>query len=252
MKKLVSLNVEGDRHLERVAPFLAEENADVVCLQEVFREDIGHIMGSEYQQEFLPAGLRPRRDGSLGQWGIAICTRAPAWRVLREYYFEPTTTLVPLDDTSVATKRKSYRQGVLGATIDDGGVDLSIFTTHFTWTPDGMSDSHQARDMERLLSYMAEREPHVLCGDFNIPRKQNSLYPLLAAHYTDYVPPEYETSMYIPLHRVKDDPVLSAVVGSYMVDYIFGTPNACTITGVALRGNVSDHYAIVGTIERKV
>lgn len=252
MKKLLQLNIEGDKHLERVKPFIAEENPDIVCLQEAFREDILWLVGTDFQIEYIPMCLKPRQDGSLAHFGIAICTRIPAWKVVRDYYFQPNTSLVPADDTNIHTKRDTYRQGVVGVTIDDNGLDITVLSTHFTWSFQGLSDEYQAQDMKRLLAFTAELEPHVLCGDFNVPRKQNSMYPLMAAHYTDHIPPEIETSMFLPLHRVKDDPVEGPRISQYMVDYILSTPKgAYNITNVQMRANVSDHYGVVANIERK-
>lgn len=251
MKKLLTLNVEDDKHLERIKPFIAEENPDIVCLQEVFREDVLWLVGTEFQVEFMPMCLKPRRDGGLAYRGIAVCTRSPAWKVVRDYYFQPNTTLIPADDMDTESKRKTYWHGVVGATIDDNGLDMTIFTTHFTWTPNGLSNEFQAQDMKRLLAFMAEMPPHLICGDFNIPRKQNSMYPLLTAHYADNVPSEIETSIYVPLHRIKDDPVESERISHFMVDYIFSTPGAYNVTDVQMRANVSDHYGIVATIERR-
>ncbi len=37
--KLISLNIELNRHHELVLPFLKSQNADVVCLQELLEED---------------------------------------------------------------------------------------------------------------------------------------------------------------------------------------------------------------------
>ncbi len=250
MKKLLSVNIEGDRHLARVTPFIAEENPDVICLQEVFRSDLQDIVGSEYQVEFMPACLKPKEGGIMDEWGIAIASREPAWRVIREYYYQPATTLVPVDDTSLETKRKSYRQGVLGISVTDQEQEFFIFTTHFTWTPNGFSNENQFRDMERLLTFMNEQGPHVLCGDFNIPRKQNDVYPLLARVYTDHIPSTYTTSMFLPLHRQKNHPIEAKRIVEFMVDYILSTPNTFSITDVALRGNVSDHYAVVAQVEK--
>lgn len=250
MKKLLTVNIEGDKHIERLRPFIAEENPDVICIQEAFRDDVQDLLGSEYQLEFLPMCLKERMDKSLDVWGVAIATRTPAVQVIREYYQQPTTTLVPFDGISIHTKRDTIWHGVVGVTIEDGDKTLTIFTTHFTWTPDGASNDYQAKDMTTLLSFLANQQPHILCGDFNIPRKQNVLYPLLASHYTDHVPAEYETSMYLPLHRTKDDPIEGPRVGSYMVDYILSTPKTYMVSPALMRGNVSDHCALVSTIEK--
>ena len=34
--KLISLNIEGHKHLERFLPYIKEQKADIICLQEVF------------------------------------------------------------------------------------------------------------------------------------------------------------------------------------------------------------------------
>ena len=38
--KLISLNIERSKHLDRVIPFLQKESPDVVCLQELAKKDI--------------------------------------------------------------------------------------------------------------------------------------------------------------------------------------------------------------------
>ena len=40
MLSLVSVNIERSKHLDRVVPFLREQNADVVCIQECMDRDI--------------------------------------------------------------------------------------------------------------------------------------------------------------------------------------------------------------------
>ncbi|MEA2056412.1 MAG: hypothetical protein U9O78_01685, partial [Patescibacteria group bacterium] len=34
--KLISVNIEGDKHLDKVLPFLKKEQANVICLQEIY------------------------------------------------------------------------------------------------------------------------------------------------------------------------------------------------------------------------
>lgn len=41
--KLISLNIEGDKHLDKIIKFLEKEKADVFCFSEIFEEDIKHI-----------------------------------------------------------------------------------------------------------------------------------------------------------------------------------------------------------------
>ena len=74
--KLITLNIEGDKHFNSVLPFLQEQNADVVCLQEVFELDLdlfidalgGHIT-------FTPltdmSATGQTMHAHRGIWGIA-------------------------------------------------------------------------------------------------------------------------------------------------------------------------------------
>ena len=46
--KLVSVNIEGKKHLKTVTKFLTKENADMVCLMEVREIDVLKLAGEEY------------------------------------------------------------------------------------------------------------------------------------------------------------------------------------------------------------
>lgn len=251
MKKLLTLNVEGDKHLDLVRAFIKREDPDIICLQELYKSDTETLLGSTYRAEFLGMCLRTKQDGAKDEWGSAIATKIPLRNVVREYYFQPTTRFVDIDITDIEAKRKTLWQGLIGGTIDDDGKPLRVFTTHFTWTPHGyMAHPYQATDLKTMLTYLSEEEPHIICGDFNIPRKQNALYPILHAHYTDTVPEEYITSLHLPLHKTKDHPIEGPAVASYMVDYIFSSPNVYTVKEVRMECGMSDHCALLAHIEK--
>ena len=41
--RLVSLNIERRKHLNRILPFLQEYKPDVVCMQELFEKDVPYF-----------------------------------------------------------------------------------------------------------------------------------------------------------------------------------------------------------------
>jgi len=43
MLKIISLNIEGRKHLSRVMPFFEREKPDVICLQEIYESDFEKI-----------------------------------------------------------------------------------------------------------------------------------------------------------------------------------------------------------------
>ncbi len=247
MVRLVSVNIEGDVHLELIAPFLARQGADIVCLQEVFRDDLQMFFGDASRVEFLPMSLKVNRQGGLADWGIAMATRLPVREAWNTYYYQPATELVPFDERA---KRQTVGHGVVGMRLTVASTELTVVTTHFTWTPDGMPDTNQDTDIVALLNMLQPLEPHVLCGDFNIPREQNRHYRELAKRYTDHVPLNVLSSIHVPLHNARHRSGVSEKLGRLMVDYIFSTPDSYGINNVELHGGVSDHLALTATIER--
>lgn len=239
--RLLSFNIEGDLHLDKIGPFLKQQNADVVCLQEVFLDDLPGLLGADYRFHFLPMTLKTRQSGLASAWGTAIAHRLPGELAICDYYHRPTESLVPFSETA---KRPTIWHGVVGVQIASGSAAMNICTTHFTWTPDGAPDANQRGDMANLLALMAREPPHVLSGDFNIPRKQNSLYGTLTQRYTDHVPERFTSSIYLPLHYVRNDPAKCAKLATYMVDYIFSTPGFCRIRDFEMHGGMSDHFGL--------
>ena len=247
MRKLISLNIEGDKHLSLVRAFLEKESPDILCLQEIFEEDIPTLT-SLPQVIFMPMCLKERVDDTLSLRGIAICSREAFTPALQEYYHKPSEDLLREDCTTVETRRATKREGVLSVTFPDG---VHIATTHFTWIAEGaLPDQNQEADVALLLAIIEQHEPLLICGDFNMPREQNFLYHVLTTALVDHVPDRYTSSMHIPLHRVRNDPKRAKHVSGFMVDYIFSTPSSFAVENVRMECGMSDHCALVADIEK--
>ena len=97
----------------------------------------------------------------------------------------------------------------------------------------------QHKHLDNLLSHLEGKEL-VLCGDFNIPRR-NGAYGKLAARYKDNIPSNVKTTIDYELHRVKSEgkPKFEVVV-----DYLWSTPKY-EISGVRIVSGVSDHCGLV-------
>jgi endonuclease/exonuclease/phosphatase family metal-dependent hydrolase len=247
--KLLSANIEGDLHLDRIVPFVTGQDPDIVCLQEVFEADLPQILGTGHSVEFLPMMIKTRKSGQPGALGIAIATAHAARPVMREYYYKAAPEIAIYDEKD---KRNTISHGVIGIELETPDGPMTVCTTHFTWTPNGLPDVNQQTDLTELLQLLKDQQPHILCGDFNIPRKQNSLYGTLAAHYTDNIPSHIVSSVYLPLHYVRNDPVKNAWMATLMVDYIFSTPDRYRVAKVELHGGVSDHFAFTANIEPNI
>lgn len=237
--KVVQLNVEGSKHLERWLPFLYAEEPDVVCLQEVFQSDLAHV-GAQLgmQSVFAPMTEHVRFPDTdfYEVQGIGILARMPFLESAVRWYYGGTGA-VPrhsLED------RDSVWQPLLSAMVHFDGVPYTFATTHFMKSWDGAPDAYQRKRLPMLLDILASHAHCVVTGDFNIPRGTD-LYHVLARRYKDHVPPEYENSLDPILHRI---PSLR-----YMIDYVWSTPEYC-VRNVRMVCGLSDHCALVGEVVR--
>lgn len=155
----------GHGGLDRVAAEIARSGADIVLLQEVDRF-VG-LTGRVDQAARLARTLRmygvfganiPRGGG---QYGTAILSRYEIldWRN------------TPLPNAGGAEQR-----GLLRATIEVGGRQVSVYNTHLQFGPSPLQ-LVQARAVARILA--ADERPLILGGDLNVwpaSRPMGALY----------------------------------------------------------------------------
>jgi len=244
--KIVSINVEDEKHLERVMPLIETEQPDVLCLLEVCEKDLPHFQRLGYVGEFAPMTNISKQVGLL-TIGTALLSRFPLSNI-GSYYYRGSRELMGTyyEDGITQTQHKA----VLHANVTIEEETYCIATTHFTWTPNGeIPNEAQIEDLMKLLAYTRTLAPHLICGDFNIPRHLNPLYERLLEYYTDNIPESYTSSLDPELHKLKDSPKGQLVLNKYMVDYMF-TQSPYTATDVRLEFGLSDHAGVVATISK--
>lgn len=240
--KLVSLNIERSKHLDIVLPFLGAQKPDVVCVQEILKNDIMQFVatlgGAEYV--FAPA-FRHMETPDNPIVGEAIFSRL---RIVRKdiRYYVGNANDVPESSPSEAAKtgRSPKNCALVTAEVEKEGSMFIIGTTHFTWSPAGMATSEQRINMRKLLGTLEMQENLVLTGDFNAPRG-GEIFSMLADRYKDNVPAHYTTSIDGNLHR--------AGQLDLMVDGLFSTPGYA-VSNVRMICGVSDHCALSAEISR--
>ncbi len=237
--RLVSVNIERSKHLDRIIPFLLERDPDVVCFQELNESDIPQFiaaLGGELV--FAGHGMHPAdppEEGSILQ-GVAIWTRNPVVTHMKSYYVGSEKTVLHAPPHYLASAN-----ACLSVDINHAGAIFRIVTTHFTWTPDGEPSDLQRTNLTGMLAILDGSGEFVLCGDFNAPRG-GEIFSSLAARYKDNIPSKYTTSIDGALHRAGPLPL--------MVDGLFST-DAYAAHDVSLESGVSDHCAIVATVVKR-
>lgn len=241
--KLVTVNIEGDKHFDTVFPFLQEQQPDVVCLQEVFEADLElftkTLGGSFY---FVPhTNLTDSQQTTLnpkGLWGVAVWMRSGLSHDEPTHYYYRGNAAAAYE-----CKHPGYdaSRAVIVVKIQDGLQELIVATTHFTWTPDGVADDRQREDIRKLMTDLEKYPELVLCGDFNAPRGQE-IYNTICQRFTDHLPENIASTLDPKLHYIGDSVKV-------VVDTIFATPGYA-VRQVTVHEGVSDHKAISATISR--
>lgn len=239
--KLVSLNVEQNKHFETVLPFLLKESPDVICFQEVLKSDLSkYELALKKKSFFKPLWKGSVSLGFTEMHGVAILAD-DFKRTHHEYYYGSEDAIVP-DRRSVDVKnvRNESQLPIITADIFNK-KDKKIYriaTTHLTWTWEGESTSFQLKDAQKLLSVLETEGELVLTGDFNAPRGRKT-FSLIETKYKDNIPLKYKTSLDQNLHKAKGL--------EYMVDGLFTTP-AYVAEDVHFVDGVSDHMAVISKI----
>jgi endonuclease/exonuclease/phosphatase family metal-dependent hydrolase len=251
--KLVTLNIEGDKHLDKVLSFLKAEKPDAVCLQEVFAADVahfeselgmtGHFATMTRVEEENRYGISPR-----GEWGIALFSHLPLLNVETLYYrgigSKPVFTSPNSPDRVVLSAlvelsdQRYSDQEALSDYESKSRPIVRLATTHFTWSAQGKSSAEQRHDFQSLARILDRHEDWVLCGDFNAPRG-GEIFHLFAERLQDSLPLDVTTTLDPNLHYA--GPLDLAV------DTIFSTHHY-RIESVRVVAGLSDHQAIVGLV----
>lgn len=240
MLTLIQLNIEESRHLGRIIPFLEERQPNILCLQELNKKDIPHILDALSETTtYVFSPMMHTSDGTV--IGIGIFSSHPLQETFVLPYTNPQGQEYPRDNTDIHTKHATETRIVTGADIETDEGMIRILTTHFTWSTEGKPDDYQRNDMTAMLSILDTLGDFVLTGDFNAPRG-GEIFALLTKKYTDNVPPKYKTSIDGNLHKAGPLP--------YMVDGIFST-SAYDVTNVEMICGVSDHCALIAQITKK-
>lgn len=256
--KLLSLNIEGHKHLDKIIPFLKQEQPDIVCLQEVFKSDLPRPKQALHSDHSSPCATSatcstcttpvhvvfapmviidgPNRVDFpfLGELGIAILSKLPLKDSSLSYYVG-SPNLIP----HVTMDPNHTNRVVLATTFEGETFKGMVATTHFTWAPDGATTLEQDYDLQKLFAGTARMAAHILTGDFNIPRG-NKMWEQLTQKYTDHIPPTITTTLDPSLHRA--GPL------EWVVDGLFSTPKDYNINNVHIIPGLSDHQAISATI----
>lgn len=254
--KIISLNIECNKHDELVLPFLKKENPDVVCVQELLEDKFefykkelsmyGVFRSASYIDTVVHKDLAGKKEGvaiftknSIADSGnFFLAGGEDNVSMPFSEYLERFNNFLKIHGSYEDFEES--RVLVWADVKNTEGVVFRFLTAHLPVTTQGRVTPYQLGITDNLLVKLGELGEFVLCGDFNSPRGCES-FARFANKYKDNIPLEYKTSIDQNLHRVKGI--------QFMVDGLFTTPTY-QASSVRLVDGVSDHMAIVADINK--
>lgn len=248
--RLVTVNIEGDRHLDRVQNFIAEQNPDIICCQEVFESDLP-VLEKTFGMKavFCPQVkmlIENPYAATKGEWGVALFSHLPIIDT-NVFHYVGTPDFLPIfrpnsgsEDDDVVNNNTN-RVGIACTVQTPENKTATIVTIHFTWSVNGESSPRQLRDVANLKDILATLPPHVLCGDTNSPRGKKT-FKILSQGYIDHLPSSVTSTLDPELHRVGHKQL---AVDALLAHSVYEVSNVHVHTGV------SDHKAISADIAVK-
>ncbi|MCR9203720.1 MAG: endonuclease/exonuclease/phosphatase family protein [Halobacteriovoraceae bacterium] len=152
--------------LKKIKRFLAEENADIVFLQEVVGEHTGKKIiipnfKTNNQVQFLTEGLYPfsiygaNKIHGKGHHGNAILSKFPLFEV----------------NNHDISQNKLESRGLLHVKVDFNDSEIHLFNTHLN-----LLENHRKKQIgwinEHINKELEEHHPVILAGDFNDWRRK--------------------------------------------------------------------------------
>lgn len=223
-----------------VARFLLEQEADILCLQEV---ELGHDGGTQIEPPPNYAALKsllPGYDAVFGYplknaceipfgLGLAIFSKTPL-----ENFERVDLPAAPIEFEFAGKRRCASARLMIGARTRIGGAEVRIFNTHLQafFMVGATSDEH--RDQREVVESRLRLEggPAILAGDMNSAPEEGLVAQFEEAGFS-------AVQKSVPTWKRRP----------YVVDHIFHNAGVRLIDQRVVATNVSDHDAVVADFE---
>ncbi len=250
--KVVCLNMWlGGKLFENIQPFIAGENADILCLQEVYQSEnsplkqpwhavgeLANILGYKYYA-FAPAFAEEVEDGYRVQFGNAILSKYPIQKSQAVFFDVPYNgTWKPKNQEEIIFTPRNLQHAEI--MIDEKLVH--VFNIQGIWGFDGDDNDRRLAMADSIVKEIASKQPALLMGDFNV-QEGGKTTDKIEAHMKSIFKGEMKTSF----NMKQKDP--TSGYATAIVDMMFATPDIQIGNHHVSGADVSDHLALVAEVE---
>lgn len=237
---LLQWNVWYKEDIRNIAAFLRGHPADVICLQELTIQDTpkaGHT------PDFIAKQLGYHhfyKEIDLGEGKINIANG-----IFSKYPILSTNWQWINEATGTGHYDDEYRAYV-EATIDVNGAQITVATTHMSYTNAFVSTPRKLQETQRLSDILKTKTNHfIFTGDLNAPPDSPTIQTIsenLRNVGPDFAVPTWTTKPF-SYDGFKETEL------KWRLDYIFVTPDVRTTDAKVLSTDYSDHLPVWAQVE---
>lgn len=250
--KVICLNMWlGGKLFGSIQPFIERENADILCLQEVYQAEnsplqqpwhavgeLASILGYKYFA-FAPAFSEEVEPGYRVQFGNAILSKYSIKNSQSIFYdISYNGSWKPLSQEEIQFTPRNLQHGEI---LIDGKI-LHVFNTQGIWGFNGDDTERRLAMTDTIAAHIAGKQPALLMGDFNV-QEGGKTTDKIEVHMRSIFKGEMKTSFNMN-HK---DP--SSGYAAAIVDMMFASPDIEIIRHHVSDADVSDHLALVAEVE---
>ncbi len=246
--KIIQLNIWQGRLLHQAIKFLKDQDADIICLQEIYSSTV-KIESGIYEQfqmleiirEQLPAYSYVFFDAvhsfdageSVVSWGNAILSKIPTEKVDTFFTYGEFTHLESWKDLESNTRNAQI------VTVANEGKKFTLVNHHGYHRPTEMGDQTTVEAFQNLSSRLADiANPILFCGDLNV-RAESPAMRVFDERFTDLT----------ATHDIKDTLSSLGKVPNVPCDHILITPGISVESFFVSEELISDHKALILTCD---
>lgn len=250
--KFLTLNIwHGGLLMDHLLPFLQNEQADIMCLQEV--NDAGakgspaHFRSVETLKRYFPgyyfafdSGMKVIYKEGAAEHGLLTISRFPI-KSHQLIYFTGSYTEIPNPLPGPAPDYRTYPAHMQKVEIELNEKKLISMNIHGVWDFHGNDTPERLLMSQRMLKEGEGEEYVIIAGDSNV-RWQTKTIDMIAQKY----PSVFTTplpSTFNMKHKQGGGYATAAV------DILHASPNIKVLESACPQVDVSDHLPLTATLE---
>ncbi len=232
----LSCNIERNRHLDRLIPFIQQQDPDVLCVQELYEPNQDLFSGLQ-KWSFSCITYMTVPNGFEYPQALAVFSKMPV--LSHKVHMLGDFT----DELEIPYEKPRNSHTVNWKVIEINYKTIDVFVLHAPVAAEGdQVTEYQKLYLAKLLRLLSKSKKFVLCGDLNSARGAD-IWDGITEQYQDNIPSKYQTSIDNDLHYAGYKNL------QHVVDCCFS--HNTTVLDAQYHSGLSDHFALTFEIEDK-